>query len=373
MRVLFCTLDYAPSAAGGAERQAQLQAEGLMSRGYVVEVVCPQVAGHRSGVVNGVRVHRLPRLPGWPLRPLSYLFLLGVFLLARLRRFHLVHVHLANLQADVAVAAAAAAGRPSYLKVAAGGPIGEIGRLRHVAWITRFHGLRHATVVQAISDEIARDLRGIGVRDERIVRIPNGVRIPKQPTSADRRHARERLGLSTESVVVLYSGRLEIEKGVDDLLAAWRSQPPALDARLLLVGSPGMKHPVDLRRLPPAVEHRPWSTDIGSYLAAADIFVLPSHAEGMSNALLEAMAAGLASIATRVGAAPEMITDGVSGILVDAGDLGALSASLGALANDPGRRAQIGAAARRAITGRYGIEAVINQIEAAYRSVLAAP
>ena len=133
MRVLFCALEYPPSPTGGAERQAQLQAEELQRRGHVVEVVCQRTAGTRSGPVNGVRVHRLPRIDRRFFRTLSYLAALGVFLLSRLRRFDLVHVHLANAQADVAVAVARLAGRGSYLKLAAGGPLGEIGRFHRVA------------------------------------------------------------------------------------------------------------------------------------------------------------------------------------------------------------------------------------------------
>jgi glycosyltransferase involved in cell wall biosynthesis len=374
MRILFCTLDYAPSAAGGAERQARLQAEGLARRGHEIEVVCPRVAGHRSGPVNGVQVHRLPRLPGFPLRPLSYLFLLCVFLMARLRRFDLVHVHLANLQADVAVVAAEAAGRPSYLKVAAGGPLGEIGRLRRVARITRFHGLRNATIVQAISDEIARDLVGIGVTAGRIVRIPNGVDVPDRTSdAATRAAAREHLDLPADGVVVLFTGRMEVDKGVEDLIALWRAGSPIPDGQLLLVGSQGLKHPVALDQLPTGVVHRSWTTEVAAYLRAADIFVLPSYAEGMSNALLEAMASGLPVVASRVGAAAEMISDGETGLLVAPGDLPGLATALGALATDPGRRERIGTAARESVTARYGIDAIVTQIEAAYRSAVPAP
>jgi glycosyltransferase involved in cell wall biosynthesis len=374
MKVLFCTLDYAPSPAGGAERQAQLQAEGLAKRGHVVEVVCPRIGEFRSGRINGILVHRLPRLSRWPLRPISYLLLLGAFLLLRLRRYDLVHVHLANLQADVAVAVARLLNRPSYLKLAAGGPLGEIGRLKRVALVTRFYGIRHANLVQAISAEIADDVMGLGVPPSRIIRIPNGMVAPgERPTDADRAAARDRLGFRGDRLLVLFAGRLEREKGVEDLLAAWERPAIASSATLLLLGSPGLKHPVDLNGLPPNAEHRPWSSDIDSYLTAADIFVLPSYAEGMSNALLEAMSMGLPCIASRVGAAPEMIVDGQSGLLVEPGDRDALAGALETLAADPMLRFRLGAAARDSVLERYEIEPVVTLIEAAYRSVSSAP
>jgi glycosyltransferase involved in cell wall biosynthesis len=368
MRILFCTLDYAPSdAGGGAERQAQLQAEGLVRRGHQVDIVCPRIGGLRSGTVSGIRVYRLPRLSRWPLRPISYLLLLGCFLILRLRRYDLVHVHLANLQADVAVAVAMLLGRPSYLKVAAGGPLGEIGRFRRVAVLTRYFGIRHATLVQAISEEIEHDVAAVDVQPDRIVRIPNGVVIPthgvKEP---DRRAARRTLNLPADEVIALYAGRLERYKGVEDLISVWRDRP-APSARLLLVGSAGQKDPARINDLPPNVEDRPWASDTGSYLAAADLFILPSHAEGMSNALLEAMATGLPCVATRVGAAEEMIQDGESGLLIDPGDLPAMRAAIQRLAVDPALRARIGGAGRSSVADRFGIDSVVIQIEDAYR------
>jgi glycosyltransferase involved in cell wall biosynthesis len=372
MKVLFCTLDYAPSAAGGAERQAQLQAEGLTRRGHVVEIVCQRIGGFRSGAVNGVMVHRLPRIPSWPLRPISYLLLLGAFLLLRLRRYDLVHVHLANLQADVAVAVARLVGRPSYLKIAAGGPLGEIGRFRRAAFVTRYYGIRHATLVQAISDEIAEDVSRLGVPASRIIRIPNGiVPLGEQVTDASRVAARGRLGLEDHGLLVLFTGRLERDKGIEDLLAVWQTSAIGSGATLLLVGSPGLKNPVSMKGLPANVEHRPWSSDIGSYLSAADIFVLPSYAEGMSNALLEAMSIGLPCVASRVGAAPEMILDGQTGLLMEAGDRDALAGALDTLASDPALRARIGAAAHESVLERYRIESVVKLIDAAYKLALA--
>ena len=129
--------------------------------------------------------------------------------------------------------------------------------------------------------------------------------------------------MSSSTTPAAWSGR----KGIADLLAAWRefSLPRA---RLLLIGRPGVKQPVSMAHLPPNVENRPWTDRMDRYLAAADIFVLPSYAEGMSNALLEAMAAGITCISTSVGAAPEMIRKGETGILIEPGDRGALRDAL---------------------------------------------
>jgi len=369
MRILFCTLDYPPSPAGGAERQAQLQAEALVHMGHYVDVVCPRTGGWRSAAQNGVRVHRLPRMGKGVPGTLSYLLCMWAFLMLRVRSFDLVHVHLANLQADVAVAVARLFSRPTYVKLAAGGPLGEIGRMRRLSLLTRNYGIRHADLVQAISEEIESDLLAIGVRPGRIRSIPNGVRIPSErPTDVERETARRGLHLPQGCFVALYVGRMERDKGVKDLLEAWDGMDASRHL-LVLLGSLGTKHPVPISGLPTGVIHRPWSDNVNRYLAAADVLVLPSHTEGMSNALLEAMAHGIATVATRVGAASLLLNSGESGILVDAQDVTELRHAIQYLADDDEARRLMGEAARRRVA-RYSIESVARQIDAAYRSLL---
>lgn len=335
----------------------------------MVHVVCPSVNGSKSGTVNGVRVHRLPVFDRHLFRTLTYLPLLFVFLLVRLSRFDLVHVHLANLQADIAVFAATVVRRPSYLKLAAGGRLGEIGRLRKVAWLTRYYGIRHATLIQAISGEIFEDLTKIGVPVGRIRRIPNGVAFSRPGQRPNTKDGRRRLGLPEDALVVLYAGRMEREKGVHDLISAWRSARIA-NGLLLLVGSAGIKDPVSTHQLPRRTVYAGWSSEMQSYLRVADIFVLPSYVEGMSNALLEAMSTGVPCIATCVGATPDIISDGVNGLIITPGDRMALIGAMEALAADGKLRDRIGAAAQESVRANYEIGAVVSAIEAAYRSIV---
>ena len=137
-----------------------------------------------------------------------------------------------------------------------------------------------------------------------------------------------------------------------------------------MVGTVGIKDPVDLSDLPPGSEHRGWAPDVDVFLRASDIFVLPSHAEGMSNALLEAMASGLPCVASRVGAAHEMIVDDQTGLLVNSGDIVALADAIRRLASDGELRARLGHAARQSVSQRYGIESVVQRILDGYESIL---
>ena len=114
---------------------------------------------------------------------------------------------------------------------------------------------------------------------------------------------------------------------------------------------------------------RQWTSRPELLYKAADVFVQPSHVEGMSNALLEAMASGLPAVATAVGAAPQMIEDGASGFLVPPGRPDALADALEHLLADSALRRSMGEMAERSSRGRYSISAVVDRIEARYEAI----
>jgi glycosyltransferase involved in cell wall biosynthesis len=374
LRILFCTLGYHPGPGSGAEHQARLQADELVRRGHHVTVVCPSYAGVSSGWVGGVFVRRLPWLRRWlQTWTWSYLPVLAVFLVFRVRRFDLVHVHYAGVQADVVSLVAGLLRRPIYVKLGGGGRERELRPIRLVAWLTRSAGVRRATRVQATSDQIAAGLLELGVPRKRIVRLPNGLDTARflEPCEKDQVAARQALGLPADRVIVLYAGRFARVKGVADLLDTWTVTSQLQDAVLVLVGSHelAVDDPIGPVEENERVIVRDWTKDIRDYYRASDIFVLPSHGEGMSNALLEAMACGLAVVATRVGAAPEMIRDGIDGLLVEPGDRLGLGVALSRVVQDPGLRKQLGHATASTVRDRYTIQSVVAAIESTYLEI----
>ncbi|OGO53651.1 MAG: hypothetical protein A2V84_06935 [Chloroflexi bacterium RBG_16_70_13] len=371
-RILFCTLGYEPGPVGGAERQARLQAEELVRRGHTVEVVTPRSPGTRSGRTDGVIVHRLRRIERRPLRTITYLPVLFAWLVLNVRRFDLVHVHLANLQADVAGIVTGLRRVPLYIKIATGGPKGEIARMRKVAWATRYVGIRSARRLQAISAEIEADVASLGVPTERLIRIPNGLNASAyHPVPVETRAAlRDELGLPHGDVLYLYAGRFARYKGVLDLLEAWRQMATSTPATLILVGEPALDAPVGDLPKPAHTIIRSWTPRIAAYYQACDVYVHPSHADGMPNVVLEAMACGMAVIATRVAAVPTMIEDGRTGMLVDIGNVEQLRAAIKTLAADPAARARLGAAASEHVAATYPIARVVDRIEEAYEDIL---
>ncbi|TSC80398.1 MAG: group 1 glycosyl transferase [Candidatus Peregrinibacteria bacterium Gr01-1014_25] len=160
------------------------------------------------------------------------------------------------------------------------------------------------------------------------------------------------------SIVVTYIGRLESVKGVDDFLAAAveaKRHHPQITIRV--VGWYKEGHPL-VARYADRVTFTGLRDDIPTLLAESDIFVLPSYSEGLSNALMEAMASGCACVASDVGGNRFLIENDVSGLLFPAGDRAALAAHLRRLADDPVKRIALGAAARRRIEDHFSWDMV---------------
>jgi glycosyltransferase involved in cell wall biosynthesis len=110
--------------------------------------------------------------------------------------------------------------------------------------------------------------------------------------------------------------------------------------------------------------------DVPLLLAASDLFVMPSLREGFGVALLEAGAAGLPAVASSVGGIPEIVDDGVTGVLVPPEDHARLADALVALLRDPSRLQSMGHAARRRVNSRFGLHVVVGQFEEVYLDLL---
>ncbi len=200
--------------------------------------------------------------------------------------------------------------------------------------------------------------------------IPNAVPIPP---GVRRRHHK--------APGFLFLGDLAPAKGVNDLVAATRlAAEQGFDGVVLLAGGETAQgQAAELRRqveragckeivrlLGPVTGQRKRRA-----FARADCLVLPSRAEGMPMALLEGMAHGLAVVATRVGAVPEAVRDGVDGVLLDPGDVDSLTRAMLRLAADEPLRHRMGQAARRSVRKNFSIELAAEAIMNVYREALA--
>ena len=341
---------------GGAQVQARLLAAELQRRGVQVTIVTERVAHIRPPAsMHGVPVHAIRSVAVRFVGTFLYMAGLAWYLITRRAAYDVVHVFFFMESALAAVAAGALARVPVVVRPACAGPPGDLyGLRRQVLWRRLMGLVRHAAAFVALSDDLVAEMAAFGCPRERIHRIPSGVAVPAEvpsPASAE------------AGPVAVFVGRLAAQKRLPDLLRAWRTvvdQRP--EARLLILGD-GAERPAleALARelgIAGSVAFAGQVDDVPARLLGARAFVLPSGGEGMSSALLEAMAAGRAVVATRVSGAVELIRDGENGLLVDPGDVAGLARALERVLGDPALAEALGRRARDLVTRRYSQSAL---------------
>ncbi|MAE68512.1 hypothetical protein CL635_01745 [bacterium] len=170
-------------------------------------------------------------------------------------------------------------------------------------------------------------------------------------------------------IVVSYVGRLESIKGVDDFLAALVPlKKDHANLKLQVVGWYKDKHPL-VEEYQRDVKFTGLRKDIPDVLGATDIFVMPSHSEGLSNAIMEAMSSGCACVVSEVGGNTYLVQNGVSGLCFPAGDREALRAHVARLIEDPSKRKMMGEAARKRIDEHFSWEKVGKMYTKFFESV----
>jgi glycosyltransferase involved in cell wall biosynthesis len=361
---------------GGAEMHLLAQVRGQAARGLAPSVAYLKGAGtlaaeaRAAGAREVVRV--APTLPGL------------VRLARRARRADLVHTHL--LKADVLGALAAAlAGRTARL-VSSKHNDEQVLLSPAVSFVHGLVGrLPRRTIV--LSDHVGRFFVRHGrLAPERLRRVYYGIDpAPFERAAAlgaERRAAlRASLGLGAEDAVFTCVARFAPQKAHDVLLQAFaaaleRAPPGAPALRLLLVGDDpfgdGRRRAEALARelgLGARAVFAGIRRDVPELLGASDAFVLSSLWEGLGLVFLEAMAAGLPVLATRVSAVPEVVVEGETGLLVPAADAGALADGLLRLAADPELRRRLGAAGRARVRERFGLARMVAETLDVYAEV----
>ena len=164
----------------------------------------------------------------------------------------------------------------------------------------------------------------------------------------------------------MFAGRLVREKGLDVLIKALAKLPLDIPWRLILAGDgpewTGLAALAGRLNIADRVQVRGWvdRAELPALIREADVFVLPSRVDGTPSALLEAMAAGLPVIGTKVPGTMEAVVDGTTGLLAAPEDVDGLTEAIVALARDPVRRAAMGHAGRARTETRFGWPAIAN-------------
>lgn len=233
---------------------------------------------------------------------------------------------------------------------------------------------RSIDIVVALSEHLVDQAAGAGVDRNRLRLIPNGVDTHRyEPcTPLGRREARRALGLGEDDQVILFVGRLHALKQVDLLLEAWSNLPRSEDLRLLLVGDGPEREALEHRARRAGLEGVRFEGEregVSSYLHACDVFVLPSREEGISVALLEAMATGCCVVASDVPGNRAVVKQGRNGLLVSPRDDKQLAATLQRALNDARLRRRLGAAARATAESAFELDDMVRAYHGVYREL----
>ncbi|MCJ7837938.1 MAG: glycosyltransferase family 4 protein [Burkholderiales bacterium] len=349
---------------GGQEIRVLEEAAGMLERGHRVTLLCPREArifdeaGRRGVPAAALPIARkgmkgISAMRAWFARNAS-----GV-----------LNSHSSTDSWLAALALLGAKPRPALV------------RTRHISaaipdnmatrWLYQSATRRIVTTGERLREQLIRENH---FRPESIVSVPTGIDLARY-APADREQAKSRLGLEPGQPCIGIVATLRSWKGHRYLVEAFAGLKQK-EARLLIVGDgPGRENlreqvarlGLEARVLMPGnqAEVTPW-------LQALDVFALPSYAnEGVPQALMQAMAAGVPVISTPVGSIDELVRHEDTGLMVPPQDIDALRAAIERLLGDPALGARLAAAASAWVRERYSRERMLDSMEAVFRSVAA--
>ena len=370
-RVLIMTTYYHP-ILGGAETNARQLAIHLRAQGFPVQVVTKRIWRDDPplATLDGIRVRRIP--PAGERKSSGKWMALPSFFstLMRLRNEWdaIVCVDYRGI-GIAAIAAGGALGRPVIVQAETGGVLASASRddrsgippespfvqaLKSPARLV----YKRADHFMCIGRDIEREALAAGVPRERVHYMPHGVDVDRfRPASADeRRQIRETEGWPADRPIVLFVGRLSVEKGVLDLLEAWRTVDRR-DALLVLVGPDMPSNPWDAgpkarafiaeHRLSDSVHLHGPSSDTPRLHRGADLFIQPSHFEAFGISIVEAMASGVPVIGAAVGGMRDFLVDGENALVHEPRSPQSIAGALERLLSDAPLRAKLAAAGLR--------------------------
>lgn len=362
-------------AVGGAERQAFELARALVSRGIKVTVLTRKLAGTIAcEELSQIQVLRLGTPGDGLYNSAAFMLYCLLYLLKNAAQYDIVHVHLASSHAVAAELAAKFTGKKTFIKLADGKEQNEITLSQKTFWgrlkllFFRFAGPRFLVLNSEVYEWLKTDRRFSGLS---IKLIHNGVDTGKYtpPLYHEKLKAKDLLGLG-HLPVFLFVGRLDPKKRIKEFIEIWaevfQENAGKYKAKLVLVGT-GTEESVVKKTagslgLSESIVFAGSQKEVLPYYRAADVFILPSLAEGLSNSMLEAMSCGLAVMASRVGGAKDAVSDGVSGCLFDPQNRTEIKKCLKQYLDDPGLALRMGEKARDTAVKTYCMSKVAEEI-----------
>jgi len=366
---------------GGTERQAHKLAKELIKRGLEVEIVTGwwfRKTLQREWI-EGVPVFR--NLTLWEMFGIrglrrfgGYLYIFSLlWYLGRTRQdYDIIHVHGLNYHTFTAVLAGRWFRRKVIAKLANSGDASDIKKMRREQQLPLESYMipltlqcdRFVATTRAIADELAAE----GVSTKNIVQLPNGVETDLIEAKADYEFGK--------TVHLTFVGRLHEQKGLDTLFKSFARllNDTQSNICLRLVGDGPLRGELTSLAKELKIEDKVVfigkSDNVYPYLKETDIFILPSRAEGMSNALLEAMTFGLPVVTSNIPGNAMLIQDQKNGLLFEVENVDSMVNSVKRYLTDSDLRQRMGRSARKTVEEQYSLESVADRYIALYNTLL---
>jgi glycosyltransferase involved in cell wall biosynthesis len=406
LRVIMLTGGVPPSSVGGAELQALKLSKALIDLGVDVKLITWGKIGQvRKGTFNNVPFHRIVSLlnifTDWPasflkkfiqqknvpskieyddkkdktnemttkvslnmrLRYTVFYFSALWFLWYRKQEFDILHVHMMEWPAIVGVKIGKLLNKPVLVKDSTMNGIFNI--LRYPAGKQKQKLIIENAYCVAMTKAIGENLLRAGVNPARVFYIPNGI---------ENRRPKERKDTWNNKVIFVGNLTQQPAKGVDILLQAWKKVAVLIStAQLQIVGDGDIQAYIAYAEklgIDKSVTFLGKQDNVENLLTSADVFVLPSRREGMSNALMEAMICEMPVIATRISGNEDLIEHKVSGFLVPPADINSLAEALIYVLQNPGESLKLGTKAYSRIIEKCDMAVIAKKHYDLYKKIL---
>lgn len=360
---------------GGAERQAQKLAKKLIQRGFDVSVVTGRYPGlKKSEIIDGIPVFRTRIFGikrGNRIKFGGYILLFSMFwyLIKNRKKYDIIHIHQGLHPAFIGVLASRLLGKKSLIKIGNSGERFDFKLLsqKPIFGPMMAKYILNADKIIAISSQIEQELLNFGFRLEQIIKIPNGVEEPSTYDKIQLSTLRKKLGIPQDACMVVFVGSLSPKKNIRKLIEAWGLVVAQSNKKikLILLGEGEQRREIERlvnsKSLDEYVELKGKVNNVGEYLTVSDVFVLPSLVEGLSNALLEAMAYGVACAASSIPGNIDIIKHEQNGLLFSPEDETEIASQLLRLIGDSSLRERLGSKAVETIERKYTLDRVTEK------------
>lgn len=367
--------------AGGAQENTFHSVRLANRERFEADLISGPVRGREGSIEEhvtgaGISILREPFLIREPAPVRDWITLRRLTRLFKERHYDIVHTHTSKAGV-LGRLAAERAGVPILVHTPHGNVFHSYFNpylTRLFVWMERHCARRTDRIIELTSGGVEEHLaEGIGRREQFRVIFSGIDTAPYEAAIAKREATRAALGAGPEEVLFGGVGRLEPVKGFTYFVEAAQTVLESdAHARCILIGDGAERE--KLRAQAAGIGNRfqflRWRRDVPELMAALDVLAVPSVNEGMGRVVLEAGAAGIPVVASRVGGIPDIVDDGETGLLIPARDVAALAAAMLELAHAPERRRWMGATARAKVVPHFSLQKMVERIESLYEELV---